>query len=253
MNKTTFLSASVMIAIVLGGCDKATNNNRISLHYVEDNSIQLYYPSMNVISISGGDGTYALACSDESILEVKIEMEQKTLVLTPLSLGKATVTISDRSNNVYTLNVNISYRENDYVVKERDVRITGENLTEEEKREIEEKAISTIPVEVNGGYKFIYTGEDGFSGKVIVYAETFGENGKDGIFEEQISADGSENSYKVIMQLNGRERVFYFIAYDISTRSEDVTSSRWAFTEDITEWIRTDYPDVESAYTEQVL
>ena len=224
----------VSVLILFVSCRNEADNP-ISLHYVENNSLQLYYPLTDepaVISILGGDGEYAVACSDESVLEAKIVQEQKTLVLTPLALGEATVTISDGASNVYMLNVNISYYESHVTVKRIEVRIKGGNITEEEKRAIEEKAISTVPVKVNGGYRLIRTGEDGLSGKVIVYAETFGENGVEGVYEAQTDADGFENSHnKIIMQLNGRERIFYITAYDLSTRSGggDVISSRWAF------------------------
>ncbi|MDR1454344.1 MAG: hypothetical protein LBJ01_01715 [Tannerella sp.] len=254
MKKRLFLKtlASVTAAITLGSCDRAEDSG-LSLHEVENHAVlQLYYPPSvdAVLSIIGGDGTYAAASSDESVLKATTVQEQKTLVLTPLSPGEATVTLSDGANNVYTLSVNISFRESSFVIKERAVRIRGGNLTEEEKKDIEAKALATVPVQVNGGYRFTFTNEDGYSGKVTVYAETFGENGEEGVFEMQVEDENSAGHIKYVMRLNGRERIFHLATYDPSTRTSPKIDM--VFAEDVTGLIQPDYPDVELVYTEQI-
>lgn len=109
------LNLLFILIFILSGCSK-NDIEPITLCFaiindkpnpIIDNQVELQYPAENIqLLILGGDGNFAINNSDET--KLRISANDKLMTLTVLSVGVAIVTISDKSNNSYTLKVKIS-------------------------------------------------------------------------------------------------------------------------------------------------
>lgn len=222
---------------------------------VLNNLVTLHYPSTlaTELIILGGDGKYTIHNSDET--KLKTDYNNGFLSLTPLAIGNSVITIRDQSGAMYVLNVHITYLGHNFIVMKQEVTVKGDSLTLKEKDEIEKKALSSIPVNVKGGYTFIYTDDQLQKGKVYVYPENFGGEYKEGTFVQSRQAESQIPSYNtslILITLDGKERQFLFFRYtDSSMKSQAYLF--YQFTEDLTEIYRKDYPNVSQVYTTQVL
>lgn len=239
-----------LITLCWTACDK-DDNEPITLQDVENNSIAFIYPSENkrTINILGGNEPYSVICNDTSILHAELA-NQRTIDLQPLKIGNTTVSIKDPSGNSYILYVHIGYYEQNFTIIKHDVKVLGENITIKEKKELEEKALASIPVKIKGGYKFVFTEKQ--KGEVLVYPEIFGEKEQKGTFE--FTTQESSNSIRIYdLEFNGKKRKFILTIYqDKSMQTKNEMLVPFTFLEDITEQFKTDYPAVEAVYTEQV-
>ncbi|WP_139785047.1 hypothetical protein [Parabacteroides sp. Marseille-P3160] len=235
-------------------CDKDTNEP-LSLHEVENNTIQLHYGSKGGITIIGGDGIYSFSC--ESPL-LKAEMTYNNYILfEPLGVGDATVTIKDSSGESYVLNVTIAYKTENIIVSKLDATVVGDAMTVAEQKELKAKALATIPVKIGGGYKFVYTeGEeqDETEGVVFIYPEKYDQDGIKGTFERVIVRYDDESYFytSYTLHYNDINRTFIFMKYSEPT-VESLPYMAVQFAEDLKDQYKTDYPNVEQVYTSQVI
>lgn len=112
------ISLFFVLIFFLSGCSK-NENEPITLCYsifndkpnpVIGNQIDLQYPAEKIqLLILGGDGNFTINNSDDT--KLKINIDDKLMDIIALSIGTATITINDKSNNSYILNVKISYAE----------------------------------------------------------------------------------------------------------------------------------------------
>ena len=246
-------------------CDKDPEEP-LSLHDVENNSLELYYGAKGGVTIVGGDGNYSF--STESPL-IKAEMTHSNYVLfEALSVGDAAVTITDKSGHSCILKIHIGYYSMNIVVAKLDATVVGDNMTVGEQKELKEKALATIPVKVGGGYKFVYTGKVNSSSSaedlnppknlVYIYSETYGEKPIEGTFEKKTiykEGGGKNISYDTYtLHYNGLNRTLLFLEYKSKgaiVRSVEYRTYQLA--EDLKEQYKTDYPNVEEVYTSQVI
>lgn len=107
--KSINLLGILLLLLFITSCNKE-DVEPITLHYVENNSIEMVYPNTDnhSISIKGGDGKYSASCNNVSVVEVELVQEKKMILLKPRSIGNAIVTITDESGNLYALNGNYS-------------------------------------------------------------------------------------------------------------------------------------------------
>ena len=238
----------VIVAVLLTACNKAEDKTISLIPEIEDNLLNLYYPSLGryAQSIKGGDGNYTVKSSDETVVDVEL-IQGQTVSFEAIGLGDATVTISDQSGKTYTFDVHVAYRERILKIKELRAGVQGKNLTDAQIKEIEEKALATIPVKVNGGYELIYTNDDGVSGKLIVYTEAMGENGQEGTF--RLLQSDIDNYTIIAIGYKGEERKF------IITQSllKDTAPTTVVLLEDVTKKFKAEYPNVEIVQTQQVI
>nr|WP_320059719.1 hypothetical protein [uncultured Bacteroides sp.] len=242
-------------------CDKDTEEP-LSLHDVENNSLELYYGAKGGVTIVGGDGNYTF--STESPL-IKAEMTYSNYVLfEALNIGDATVTITDKSGHSCVLNIHIGYYSENIVVAKLDATVVGD-MTVDKQKELKEKALATIPVKVGGGYKFVYTDKvhsslnavdlNPLKGLVYIYPETYGEKPIEGTFERTAHKEGDGQNfpyYKYTLHYNNLNRTLLFLEYrGAIVRSVEYRTYQLA--EDLTEQYKTDYPNVEQVYTSQVI
>jgi len=238
-------------------CNKDSNGEPLSLHQIENNSIQLYYGSNGGVTIIGGDGKYSFSCESQLL---KAEMTYSNYIsFEPLGVGDATVTIKDSSGDSYILKVTITYKTEKIIVSKLDATVTGDNMTVGKQKELKEKALLTIPVKVGGGYKFVYTESedlDKTKGIVYIYPDKYGENGIEGTFE-RITVKGDNGSYYHMvytLKYSNANRKFVLMEYSEPTSKSSPPQYRaFQLAEDLKEQYKVAYPDVEQVYTSQVI
>lgn len=254
--KLTKLYEILLLLLFITSCNKE-DIEPITLQYVENNSIAMIYPNTenHSISIKGGDGKYSASCNNVSVLEVELVQEKKMILLKPQSIGGVIVTITDESGHSYLLKVNIFYSEQNLRVEKQDVIVIGDKLSAVQKAEVQQKAILTLPVNVNGGFKFIYNNDKDLNkGQVFIYKDNYGGEAVESIFEFkriEVEANGVKQKYNVyVITIDGKQREFIVNRYVAPLSKSDMIVPM-ALNEDITEQFKTEYPDVEFVYTQQ--
>lgn len=241
-----------LFAFMILSCND--EDGRISLHYVENNLLELSYPSFDryATSIIGGDGNYMVSCSDPAILDVELIYGQ-TVSFKSLSVGETVVTIKDGSNNSYAVDVHISYRTKKINISNLDVSIEGETLTEDMISELRQKALATIPVTENGGYWFVYTGEDGFTGEMLVFPEGVGKESIEGSFVQEKRESEQEYILAYKMNFGGRDRRFFIKQYNEDMLLRTSYVGPVAMYEDVTCLFHDEYPGLKAVHTLQLI
>ena len=224
---------------------------------VEDNSVVLTYPNSSgyTIAITGGDGTFTASCSDPTVFDVEVFKNWEGICLTPKSIGEATITITDQSNNSYTLKAIAAYYEFQIIIGEQDVVVVGDRITPAQKKEIEEEAMLTLPVKEGGRFVLIYNNEkDNNKGQAFIYSDMNDKQGVETIFElKEVGESGSPSSYRTLnFIIDGKPREFVKMEYRSPTRFS-VDMRIMSLNEDLTDQFKTDYPTVESVYTQQCI
>lgn len=238
-------------------CDD--DSDPISLFYgnndnpIIDNKVSLIYPTANTtkLLIKGGDNNYTCTVSDET--KIRVRQEDNALEISPLGIGEVVITIKDADGNSYILNVTIAYLEQKFSVIKHDVTVIGEELIEDEIKAIKEQALATIPVSVDGGYRFVYTDNEESKGIVYLYPKVYGGEYKEGVFERYRKAIGNNNESLTIykISIDGETREYIFMPYQNSNLRSDMIMPL-QFAEDLLELFIDKYPVVQ-VYTSQVL
>lgn len=231
------------------------DDNNITVHYNDTHntprdSLQIFVPTndKSVLYIKGGDKNYTITPPETDLLNVTLE-QGYILVIEPLKIGSVEIPIMDGANHSYLLKVEMSYYTTNLIVTRTEIVIKGEGLTELEKEEIKEKALKTIPVKVEGGYKFIYTElskKDTSGGVVSIYPNRFGEsdNSTQEYRFEYINNYPERSHY--IININDSKRVFWYGQGKLPTKSAYLL-----MIEELTEDFKTEYPAVEKVFAQQ--
>ena len=224
---------------------------------VEDNSVVLTYPTVSgyTIAITGGDGNFTASCSDPSVFDIEVFKNKGGINLTAKSLGATTITITDQSNNSYTLKATAAYAETQFTIGKQDVVVIGEKLTPAQKKEIEEKAMLTLPVKEGGKFVLIHNNEeDENKGQAFIYNDKNDKQGIETTFEiKEVGESGSPSSYRAYnFIIEGKPREFVIVEYVSPTRL-NVDMRTMSLNELLTNQFKTDYTAVESVYTQQQL
>ena len=251
------LSSILLLSLSLfciTSCNKDEPLEPIALD-VEDNAVTLTYPAVSgyTIAITGGDGNFTASCSDPSVFDVEVFKNWGGINLTAKSLGATTITITDQSNNSYTLNATAAYSKKQFIIGKQDVVVTGDKLTPAQKKEIEEKAMLTLPVKEGGKFVLIHNNEeDDNKGQAFIYNDKNDEKGIETTFEITEVGGGESQprytAYNVIIE--GKQREFVRMKYRYPA-TRDIAFVPKSLNELLTNQFKTDYPDVESVYTQQ--
>ena len=212
-----------IIVLIMSSCSK-DSFEPIQLYYdiyndkpnpIENNQISLLFPTFDKIKlvIMGGDGNYTV------------------------------------SNLVEAIVVKVHYREYNLIIDKLDVIVIGDKLSVEQREQIEQKAMGTIPIKPNGGYKFIYNSGDFDNGQVLIYKNSFDEKAIESTFEIRDIKDEERNYRSYIISIDGEQRIFILNKYLASTKGDIAVSM--ALIEVLTEQFKTDYPNIELVYTQQ--
>lgn len=198
----------LVMSLAMGSLFSCSDNIEMGLFPVQEdgtsfvltgNKVQLFYPSAKgriEFLVTGLEADYIISTSDETVLSVGYA--SNGLYLVPLKLGKVVVTISDKAGREFKFDVENVYWKEEYIVEKNDIRIGGEILTEKEKEEITYKAKSIPPVEIGGGYQFIYTDEERTEGIVNMYPEGWDKRYFSGNFTEKHFAGRNGIVYNLV-------------------------------------------------------
>ena len=257
--KIKTLSSILLLSLsffCITSCSEDESLDPIALD-VEDNSVVLTYPNSSgyTIDITGGDGNFTASCSDPAVFNVEVFKNWEGISLTPKSIGEATITITDQSNNSYTLKAIAAYYEFRIIIGEQDVVVVGDKITPAQKKEIEEKAMLTFPVKEGGQFVLIYNNEeDNNKGQAFIYSDMNDKQGVETIFElKEVGESGSPSSYRTLnFIIDGKPREFVKMEYRSPTRFS-VDMRIMSLNEGLTDQFKIDYPDVESVYTQQCI
>ncbi|MCK9624980.1 MAG: hypothetical protein M0R23_00735 [Bacteroidales bacterium] len=252
LNLIPWIFVILFSSFIWTSCEKDSDVEPLSLHMIENNSTKLYYGSKSGVTIIGGDGNYSFSCKSSLL---KAEMTYSNYIaIEPLGVGDATITIKDSSGNSYILNITIVYKTTKLVVAKLDATVVGDNMTVGNQKILKEKALATIPVEVGGSYKFVFTeGEelDKTKGIVFIYTNKYDNNGIEGTFERVMIKDDNGNYSHITYTLHYSDmnRTFILMEYNEPAGKYRATQ----FAEDLMDQYKTDYPNVEQVYTSQVI
>jgi hypothetical protein len=244
-----------LLAISFAGCS-GDDLDPITLKDQQESTIYLYLSDygMNTGSsflLQGGDGDYSVKSSDAKIVVAEM-ISPFDLRLLSVGIGEATVTITDNSQNILILNIQVDYQTHNLPrIEELDVTIAGNDLTENEKKAIREKQLARIPVKPGGGYKFIFTDFVNKKGKAIIYTDTFGSDGIETTFEykefESPYVPGASSfGYEVMI---GNEKRIFFLGM---LNFPPPIGSRFALIEDVTQEVQVEFPKAEKVYASQI-
>ena len=126
------------ITLSFGNGDPINNN----IDFVLSESV-----STLELFIKGGDESYKVSNSNDDVISV--QQKEAKIILTPLIIGKSTITINDNSKNSYSLSIIVT--SSAIGLSSYKCLIYGDNLTNEDKTSLETEMLSLIK-----GYKFIY-------------------------------------------------------------------------------------------------
>ncbi|MCD8031607.1 MAG: hypothetical protein LUF85_12510 [Bacteroides sp.] len=148
--KTTFLSGILVMSLCAFSLTSCNDDkvSPISLKDHKGTDLSLYYPDSEAHSyeLTGGEGAYKASSSDIKVVTAEID-SKGDLSMKAVAPGKADVTITDEAENKLVLKVVVVYPTLDLVVEKLGVTIKGEELTDDQKKEIEEEALNTVPVQ----------------------------------------------------------------------------------------------------------
>ena len=150
------------------------------------------------------------------------------------------------------MKVIIKNLEYNYKVAECEAIVIGSELSINEQNRIRELALESIPVKVEGLYKFVFTDTNQTLGDVYLYTDQFMATRISGTFVREIK---NEDDILVTYQITMPENQFYnfdVISYVNGTRSP-IIENRFQFREDLTEKFKAEYPNVEEVYTMQAI
>lgn len=251
--KILWVSFTPFFVLFLASCNDK-KDEAISFPLVENNSLSLTYPYDGIFStnLAGGDGNYSVSCSDEKVLDAKLadSQEGKVLELTLLSTGAAVVTVVDGSGHSTILNVDVSYQEFQFVVLEHNLVIEGNISDTTVQNELRETALSTIPVRVDGAYRFVFKDVNRSRGDVYF------ENGKyqEGTFtvSQVVDAANGETATKYTIRAQDETHELIMLAYSsaYSLKSSPVLR-KFLFAEDLTDIYQQKYPELKHIRTIQ--
>ncbi len=245
---------SIISLFLFLSCNNDDDIKPISLRDSDETTFTMYYPNYGGYSfpLTGGDGSYRVQSADPTIIKAEM-ISDADISLEALALGQTTVTITDYSQNTLILHITVDYNSDRFKIVKHDITIMGGDLTENERNEIRERYLPSIPIKVGGGYKFIYTETDGADGrgKAIIYPDSYGSNGIETIFEREWKSGIVESMQIYTVVLNNETRAFVFQRYYPSSKATE--NSPVALVEDITKKVQEEYPQAELVFTSQVI
>ncbi|MCD8167516.1 MAG: hypothetical protein LUE93_16315 [Bacteroides sp.] len=239
--------------VFFGGCsdDESGSESPLTVGELRDGVLTLYYPGFYVprIYIKGGTPPYEVSGGSD-ILQVKMDEDMESYFRCEISdVGRASVTVSDAVGDKITFSVVIEYNDIYVKVVGHDVEVTGEELTVAQHKELQEKALSAIPVNELGGYRLAYSGKD--SGILYVHKDVFDSYRTEGTFKLIYQDEEEKFRLRYWFEFEDQVHTFYRDLYRSSPRAE--LAPVYAFYEDLTEQFLPDYPGLEKLVTIQIL
>lgn len=258
-------------------CKDDDKQTPIKLKGLENDYLNLIYPATYdyPYTITGGDGYYTVHSSDESVLEV-FQYNGQNLAFKPLKKGHAMVFVKDYSNNCLMIDVNVTYSTRTYIVEQVDVKILGEKLTENDIKELKNKALSITPAQVNSTYTFEYINKIDETGDITIYPKKDQTTGTTlvGTFKMTTPKEDEKQELEgtlaqviktCVFDFNGEKEKMLIALYYYDNNSYYKNNSqskqtkevgpkpKFYFIKDITQLFKNEYPALEKIYTVQTV
>ena len=204
------------------------------------------FSSGDAFYISGGDGAYSISNTNEAV--VRFSYDGQTVTFYPVGPGTSHVTIQDHSGNLYTLEVEVAYPEERFVVNSQSVSIMGGSLTQDETAALQIRTIEELPVSIGGEYHFVYMAPDSTNGELNMYKSP-NDFPTTGVFQKQekYKEDGTRYEQLNITLASGESVVYEFNKH-ISN-----TDTLYTLQQNVTDKYKTEYPALEEASVSQEL
>lgn len=111
--------------------------------------------------------------------------------------------LKNESGNLYPLHVKVHYSELNLIIDKQDVNVMGDKLSQEQKAEIQEKAILALPVKANGGFKLVYNNNKQVSkGQAFINNDNYRVEDIESVFEQkrdEVDIGGFQTTHPVFV------------------------------------------------------
>ncbi len=237
----------VFVAFAVACSNEKDEDNSLRLPSFEDNKITLLYPDgKGSIAIAGGVQPYSVHC-DSEILKVYMDKDPNYFKYEVRGVGETPIKISDASGQSLVLDALIRYNEWSVEITEHSVSVEGDDMTIAAQNELKEKVLTSIPVKVGGGYKFIFTEKK--AGTLYVYKERFGGEYSQGTFSVNYLDDMSREDWVYTLTFDGEEHNYLQCLLLRSRSTEPLVP--FSFYEELTDEYKAEYPELESVIAYQ--
>lgn len=249
--KSLFGIFLLLLTVSFVSCSDDDKHPSLSVPELVNNILFLDYPirSTSYTHISGGTAPYTVSCQSDILNAYMSDSYPNRLIAEASGVGNIPVMVSDANGHTITVDVTIGWSETQIKIASREVYVVGDDLTINQHKELEEKALSTIPVEDNGIYLLEYTDKE--SGTLYIYKTPYGSTRYVGTFtKSEVEVEGNAaQGYE--FEFDGNRHRFYQYVYWPSNRVE--MTPTYALYEDLTEQFVQEYLGLESLVTIQVL
>lgn len=240
---------------VFSACNDEDGYPPITLSYAENGQSPIHENALTVntfdedgvpFRIFGGDnGRYVIHNSNPQI--VNCNYNGDILSIVPLTIGNATIKITDYSGNSYTLQVTVAYPTQTYTISEIQADVTGEDLTGKQIETIKADILSRIPVQVEGSYVFTFRNKEQTYGTVEIYPSKYSKP-LGGNFK-YTQAEGYEYT---LIEINLSDDTSYHYTLKPYSSSQLETGEQMSLQEDVTDTYKGLYPALEKAFSYQI-
>lgn len=250
--KFFYLLLVCLTAFSFTACDDDDNNINFYVDLYPDGihkitSAEMIAFSGYSVTIGGGDGTYTARSSDESVLTT--EINENYLYMTSVNAGRASVTVTDKSNNTAVLQVIVSERTLTITVLKNGIQVKSELETPEVQSIIEEikKETELILPPVEAKYEMTYTSQTG--GNFNYYSYPLSATRIEGTFSiEDRIIDEKTHMFFTFKHSDTEEytyRLTYLADPEIDDLRHSVVQTEFYIINDLTETYSARYPDAK--------
>ena len=245
--KQTILAATVALSAAFGlpscGDDDvmpiyltdAENNTELT----SDNLTIDAFSEGEKFIIQGGKGNYSISVTDKSV--ITFHYDGDTLTLLPLGTGTSETLIADRAGNSLVVNVSVENPSAELSVTETTAEVTGDDLTQEQTRNLQLKIAEEGVALAGGRFVFTFADKEHSTGDVKIYPEATG-NYKVGIFTRMTKYDEDTGESYDCIQIRMADSTDGKLTFHITG-----SDTEYVFREDVTDQYRGSYPALEDA------
>lgn len=185
MKRSKFLLTLLMATLFVGFTSCSDDDDEITLK-LEKSVVDLQVGEKAIVKITEGNGDYRIAPTEDLIATV--EIIDSEIIISGLSVGSKTITISDKENKTATLTINVVGITGTWQMNEEKYSVevdANEDVAEEIKTSLISNNFKTLELNVDKTFKMTTEGEEGeedivtgtynYVDKILTLAITEGE------------------------------------------------------------------------------
>ncbi len=255
--KTTFVIAVLAVASVTLFSCKDDDYNPIRLvkadtqTELEGNELSIsIFSEGEKFLIQGGEGSYTIAISDESIAD--FDYDGDTLTFLPVSTGSTQSVIADHSGNSYILSISVSNPQKQYDVTEVWAKVIGSELTQGETESLQSIIVQEGATQAGGRFVLTYSEKNYSAGDIKIYPSSTGTYSVGTFLQTQMYDANTGETYQYIQVRMTDSSTYTFMLFEDTSSDSVLTSQDAAGTahirEDVTDTYSSWYPQLSEAY-----